>query len=55
MVLAYIAQALAAKPEVLLLDEPFAHIDVDTRAKRANSDYMAENATILLVGATSWS
>ena len=26
-----IARALTAKPDILLLDEPFAHIDFDTR------------------------
>lgn len=46
-----IARALAARPEILILDEPFAHIDFATRSivMKAITDYMAESATILIV------
>jgi ABC-type multidrug transport system ATPase subunit len=46
-----IARALAAKPDILMLDEPFAHIDFDTRLRvmQAISEYLAEHATILVV------
>ena len=46
-----IARALTAKPDILLLDEPFAHIDFETRLKvmQAISEYLAEHATILVI------
>lgn len=46
-----IARALTAKPDILLLDEPFAHIDFDTRlhVMKVISDYLAVHATILVV------
>ena len=46
-----IARALTAKPDILLLDEPFAHIDFDTRLQvmKVISDYLAVHATILVV------
>lgn len=46
-----IARALTAKPQVLILDEPFAHIDFDSRLKlfKVIGDYLSKNPTILIV------
>ncbi|MGI5173960.1 ATP-binding cassette domain-containing protein [Treponema sp. OMZ 840] len=46
-----IARALTAKPDILLLDEPFAHIDFETRLQvmKAISEYLADHATILVI------
>jgi len=46
-----IVRALAAEPDVILLDEPFAHIDFETRAlvMEAISEYLKERAAILIV------
>jgi ABC-type multidrug transport system ATPase subunit len=45
-----IVRALVSKPEVLLLDEPFAHIDFETRSlvMRSISEYLAENETVVI-------
>lgn len=46
-----IARVLTQKPDILMLDEPFAHIDFDTRlmVMKVISDYLASHATILVV------
>jgi ABC-type multidrug transport system ATPase subunit len=46
-----IVRVLDSKPEVILLDEPFAHIDFETRTlvMKAISDYLAESRAILIV------
>jgi ABC-type multidrug transport system ATPase subunit len=46
-----IVRSLAADPDVILLDEPFAHIDFETRAlvMQAIQDYLQEKAAILIV------
>ncbi len=46
-----IVRVLDSRPDVILLDEPFAHIDFDTRAlvMKAISDYLEESKAILIV------
>jgi len=46
-----IVRVLDSRPEVILLDEPFAHIDFDTRAlvMKAISEYLDESKAILIV------
>jgi len=46
-----IVRVLAARPEVILLDEPFAHIDFETRSTvmQAIADYLTETKAILIV------
>lgn len=46
-----IARALCASPDILLLDEPFAHIDFETRSRvmKALADYLSRKNTVLLI------
>lgn len=46
-----LARAISAKPDILLLDEPFAFIDFETRNKIMNVilDYIAEHPAILIL------